>query len=379
MWKNQIFYEPFAYGQYTDSDDHIYTVCNRTWIRNATREMLTYEWRWNNTNPLTNQTYGLEDQKTNSKYIGYPLSVKGIAFGPSIAAFVLFGFLAKKFSKEDEEERNRQKKPFAAVKEEDEDDWYEEDEIDEKEGYNRRHRRSEDQRLADQLDQEAAAMELKPFRRAGRNQSIADGNREQTEKEPEGSDEDDDDHDDKLSLAYIVRSKAYARTLVQGRKNKERNTTNSLISLNDSENGFETPTKQMNKSITSLTSGQQGSKASMSSTDHPNSAGNDANSLGSNDSGEESDSPKELSFAKLQTDEEHRTSRGKENWDKLRDKTAMSFGDLFRESNIEGSQGSLQSVQNEDEEVPARGGGLFGLTAPNLLQVPDAHGKSRKR
>ncbi|EDO31897.1 predicted protein, partial [Nematostella vectensis] len=99
MWKNQIFYEPFIYGQYTDPDGYIYTVMDRAWLRNATRETLSYAWRWNHTNPLTNVTYGLADHRMNSRYHGYPLSVKGIAFGPSIAAFVAFGYLAKRFSK----------------------------------------------------------------------------------------------------------------------------------------------------------------------------------------------------------------------------------------------------------------------------------------
>ena len=99
MWKNQIFYEPFVYGQYTDDEDYIYTVADRDFLANATKETLSYAWRWSHMNPLTNETYGLEDQKMNSRYLGVPLSVKGTAFIPSLFSFALFGILVKLFSK----------------------------------------------------------------------------------------------------------------------------------------------------------------------------------------------------------------------------------------------------------------------------------------
>ena len=99
MWKNQIFYEPFVYGQYTDDQDYIHTVADRDFLANATKETLSYAWRWSHVNPLTNKTYGLEDQKMNSRYFGVPLSVKGTAFIPSLFSFALFGILVKFFSK----------------------------------------------------------------------------------------------------------------------------------------------------------------------------------------------------------------------------------------------------------------------------------------
>ena len=99
MWKNQIFYEPFVYGQYTDNEHYIYTVSDREFLANATKETLSYEWRWTNLNPITNNTYGLEDHKMNSRYYGVPLSVKGTAFIPSLLSFTLFGILVKFFSK----------------------------------------------------------------------------------------------------------------------------------------------------------------------------------------------------------------------------------------------------------------------------------------
>ena len=99
MWKNQIFYEPFVYGQYTDEQHYIYTVADRNFLANATVETLSYAWRWTHVNPLTNKTYGSEDHKMNSRYMGYPLSAKGTAFIPSLLAFAMFGILVKYFSK----------------------------------------------------------------------------------------------------------------------------------------------------------------------------------------------------------------------------------------------------------------------------------------
>ena len=93
MWKNQIFYEPFTYGQYTDPEGYIYTVSDRQFLRWGNRTLMTYEWRWNHINPKTNRTYGLEDVRMNSKYKGYSLTLKCLAFVPSIAAFCIFGYL----------------------------------------------------------------------------------------------------------------------------------------------------------------------------------------------------------------------------------------------------------------------------------------------
>ena len=98
MWKNQIYYEPFDYGQYTDPDGYIYTVSDRDFIANATRDMMSYAWRWNHTDPLTNLTYGSQDHKMNSRYIDFPFRIKGIAFFPSLFGFAVFGLLAKLLS-----------------------------------------------------------------------------------------------------------------------------------------------------------------------------------------------------------------------------------------------------------------------------------------
>ena len=101
MWKNQIFYEPFTYGQYTDPEGYIYTVSDRQFLRWGNRTLMTYEWRWNHINPKTNRTYGLEDVRMNSKYKGYSLTLKCIAFVPSIAAFCIFGYLLWLFGLEE--------------------------------------------------------------------------------------------------------------------------------------------------------------------------------------------------------------------------------------------------------------------------------------
>lgn len=101
MWKNQIFYEPFAYGQYTDPEGYIYTVSDRQFLRWGNRSLLSYEWRWNHINPKTNVTYGLEDLRMNAKYKGYSLTLKGIAFVPSIFAFCVFGYLLYLFGLEE--------------------------------------------------------------------------------------------------------------------------------------------------------------------------------------------------------------------------------------------------------------------------------------
>ena len=101
MWKNQIFYEPFAYGQYTDPEGYIYTVADQQFLRWGNRSLMTHEYRWNHINPKTNRTYGFEDVRMNSKYKGYSLTLKGIAFFPSIFAFCVFGYLVWLFGLEE--------------------------------------------------------------------------------------------------------------------------------------------------------------------------------------------------------------------------------------------------------------------------------------
>ncbi|XP_043943343.1 transmembrane protein 117 [Protopterus annectens] len=92
MWKNQIFYQPYEYGQYISPDRKIYTVVDPDTLKNFNKTTLTWEWRSTNIDPETNQTYVQMDMFLHSQFIGTTLAVKCLAFIPSILAFLLFGF-----------------------------------------------------------------------------------------------------------------------------------------------------------------------------------------------------------------------------------------------------------------------------------------------
>ena len=93
MWKNQIFYAPFDFGQYTDQQGYIYTVEDENVLKTANRSTLSYAWRSKHVNPDTNVSYALTDHRMNSKYLEFALGVKSIAFIPSLLAFLTFGAL----------------------------------------------------------------------------------------------------------------------------------------------------------------------------------------------------------------------------------------------------------------------------------------------
>ena len=99
MWKNQIFYEPYAYGQYTGPQGKVFTVHNQTQLATFNESYLSYDWRVNNTNPETNETYIMEDTYMNSRYYGITLPVKSTAFVPNIAAAIVFGVLVWLFGR----------------------------------------------------------------------------------------------------------------------------------------------------------------------------------------------------------------------------------------------------------------------------------------
>lgn len=101
MWKNQIFYDPFTFGQYTDSEGYIFTVHDQDFLNSANKSALSYEWRSQNINPVTNQSFTQTDPRMNSKYLEFPLAVKGIAFIPSIVAFLTFGSLIWRYGREE--------------------------------------------------------------------------------------------------------------------------------------------------------------------------------------------------------------------------------------------------------------------------------------
>lgn len=92
MWKNQIFYKPYEYGQYVGPGEKIYTVEEPETLVRFNHSTLTYGWRSSNMDPDTNLTYVERDMFLHSRYVGASLDVKCLAFIPSLAAFVLFGF-----------------------------------------------------------------------------------------------------------------------------------------------------------------------------------------------------------------------------------------------------------------------------------------------
>uniref|UniRef100_A0A4W4H055 Transmembrane protein 117 n=2 Tax=Electrophorus electricus TaxID=8005 RepID=A0A4W4H055_ELEEL len=92
MWKNQIFYKPYEYGQYVGPGEKIFTVEEPDTLGQFNRSTLTWDWRSSNIDPYTNLTYVQRDMFLHSRYVGASLDVKCLAFIPSLAAFALFGF-----------------------------------------------------------------------------------------------------------------------------------------------------------------------------------------------------------------------------------------------------------------------------------------------
>lgn len=93
MWKNQIFYAPIDYGQYTDSEGKIHTIKDEYSLENHNASLMTFDYRNSTINPMTNQTYISGDSVMNSRYYDYSIAVKGIAFIPALVAFVTLGIL----------------------------------------------------------------------------------------------------------------------------------------------------------------------------------------------------------------------------------------------------------------------------------------------
>ncbi|XP_061772740.1 transmembrane protein 117 isoform X1 [Nerophis ophidion] len=91
MWKNQIFYSPFEYGQYVGPGDRIYIVYDADTLNNLNISTLTFTWRSDNVDPATNRSYTEGDLLMYSRYIGHGMNTKFMAFIPTLGAFVLFG------------------------------------------------------------------------------------------------------------------------------------------------------------------------------------------------------------------------------------------------------------------------------------------------
>ena len=99
MWKNQIFYSPYDYGQYVDSEGKIHSVQDDYSLENHNETLLSYDYRSVTVNPNTNKTYLEGDTVMNTRYKGYHLAIKLIAFVPSVTAFIVFGVLVWKFGR----------------------------------------------------------------------------------------------------------------------------------------------------------------------------------------------------------------------------------------------------------------------------------------
>lgn len=91
MWKNQMFYKPFDYGQYTDSEGRIHTVLDDYSLNTFNESLFTWSYRNETINPLTNETYLDGDLVISTRFYDYSLPIKGIAFIPALVAFIVFG------------------------------------------------------------------------------------------------------------------------------------------------------------------------------------------------------------------------------------------------------------------------------------------------
>ncbi|XP_050411301.1 transmembrane protein 117 isoform X2 [Patella vulgata] len=100
MWKNQIFYEPYAYGQYVGPDDNIYTVLDQYSLDIYNESQITYDFRNTTINPNTNLTFIMGDSFMFSNFKNFPLAAKGTAFIPGLAAFVTLGVLIMIYGRE---------------------------------------------------------------------------------------------------------------------------------------------------------------------------------------------------------------------------------------------------------------------------------------
>uniref|UniRef100_A0A4W3JXE2 Transmembrane protein 117 n=1 Tax=Callorhinchus milii TaxID=7868 RepID=A0A4W3JXE2_CALMI len=116
MWKNQIFYQPYEYGQYVGPGEKIYTVQDADCLKDLNKTTLSWEWRSTNISPLTNKTYTHGDLFLYSRFVGANLGVKCLAFVPSILAFILFGFFICFFGRFQKNEQIKDKPGSSYVK-----------------------------------------------------------------------------------------------------------------------------------------------------------------------------------------------------------------------------------------------------------------------
>ena len=103
MWKNQVFYEPLRYGQYTDGRDFIYSITDREFIATANATAMSFPYR------KLNDLFQY-DEKMNSKFKEYSMISKIGAWFPVCMAFLAFLILGIKFSREDKKDMLIKKK-----------------------------------------------------------------------------------------------------------------------------------------------------------------------------------------------------------------------------------------------------------------------------
>ncbi|XP_060082891.1 transmembrane protein 117-like [Ylistrum balloti] len=99
MWKNQIFYKPYDYGQYVDSEGQIHTVLDDFSLNTFNESLLTWSYRNKTINPLTNASYLQGDMVVSTRYYDFSLALKGLAFIPALLAFVVFGITVWMFGR----------------------------------------------------------------------------------------------------------------------------------------------------------------------------------------------------------------------------------------------------------------------------------------
>lgn len=115
MWKNQIFYNPLDFGQYTGVNDKIYSVMDQWSLdRYKNETVYSYAWRSSTIDPVTNKTYMSADFITNSRYRDKPLAIRGLAFIPSLMVLVMFGVLVYIFGREGSEQFEKKKRGKSA-------------------------------------------------------------------------------------------------------------------------------------------------------------------------------------------------------------------------------------------------------------------------
>lgn len=116
MWKNQIFYKPIDFGQYVGPDDRIYSVKD-DWSLSHYKNETIFSYHWRTTNyidPMTNKTFAELDTHSNSRYRGYSLALRGLAFIPSLCILVMFGVLIIIFGREGTKQFETPKKSRSA-------------------------------------------------------------------------------------------------------------------------------------------------------------------------------------------------------------------------------------------------------------------------